>query len=237
MAKHYYLSKYSFADDFANALRDYYGESGVVIETAADNTIVFKCPSVCDKMVKITLWDYGTLAWIGQGSANMTQFHQMTGYYGQVNSVHLVLSDVFILFDTESVTASGSVLAAKLSNGRYFVSGGGSYRSTWNEDVGVNKCLFTDTMELKPIRVVEPVSSGFKSAGKYLVWPVHVANDLEVELNADGSFAYIPGVMVASSTGRPIVGDNYYLSQSDIGGYNTDRMYRNDQLYVELETE
>lgn len=230
MAKYFRLSNATFADDFKKALEAYYGD-GVTVTSASNKTIIFTCLAVCDKELKFEATNAGFNPFIGT-----VHFSRSNG--GTADGYNLILSDSFLLLDTVSSNSAyrNSALAAKLTNGRYMVAGGqgtdeyDGYREN-------NKCLFTDTMVIRPIRMVAPVTSGFKSNGKLCLLPSFVADDLEMELNDDGTFASIPGLYLAATSGAGIVGSNYYLSNAPLKGLSTEGIYCLSQKYVELEME
>lgn len=232
MAKYFSLSNATFADDFKAALEAYYGD-GVTIESASGSTIIFQCPAVCDKVLKFVVTG-GFNAFIGDTSASMIQFTYV--YNGSGNSLNLILADSFILLDSLTSDHNTSALVAKLTNGRYMVAGGNTTGShaTYTKN---NKCLFTDTMTTRPIRMICPYDTGAKSNGKLCLFPSYVADNTEVELNADGTFASIPGLWLATTTGAPVVGGNYYLSHSNLKGLSEEGVYCYTQKYVELEME
>lgn len=232
MAKYYSLANTTLADDFKAALEDYYGD-GVTIESASGSTIIFQCPAVCDKVLKFVSTG-GFNAFIGDTSASMIQFTFV--YTGSGSSLNLILADSFILLDSLTNEHNTSALVAKLTNGRYMVAGGNTTGShgTYTQR---SKCLFTNTMTTRPIRMICPYSTGAKSNGKLCLFPSYLADDTEVELNADGTFASVPGLWLAPTTGTPVVGSNYYLSHSNLKGLSEEGVYCHTQKYVELETE
>lgn len=234
MAKYFSLSTATFADDFKAALESYYGD-GVTIESASGTTIIFQCPAVCDKVLKFMKSGGGFNAYIGDTSNSMTRFSYSSD--GTVTMYHLILADAFILIDTVSTNHTTSALVAKLTNGRFMVSGGLSKSNSGDNYKTDNKCCFTDTMALRPIRMLTPYPNDLKSNRKLCLFPSFMADDMEMELNADGTFAYIPGLLLANTAGAPIVGGNYYLSQSGLYGQNADGTYCHTQKYVELEME
>lgn len=227
MANYYALSTATFATDFQAALLDYYGEDGVNIVSLSGNTIEFECPAICDKTLKFTKNDAGFSAY-----CNGTQF---SNAYNQstASGYHLVLADAFALIDSLSGNFRNSALVAKLTNGRFICTGGMMNLVATNYR-GNNKCLFTDTMVLRPIRLLAPYTTNAVSGGKMCLFPSYLSNDTEVELNEDGTFAYIPGLYLACTTGTPVVGGNYYLSQSGIMGTDADGYYCYSQKYVAI---
>ena len=99
-------------------------------------------------------------------------------------------------------------------------------------------CMYSDTLTAASIRFVGiSTTANFKSSGKIVLFPSYFANDFEMELNADGSFAYIEGLFCTAKYVRsePIVGGDYYISAAPIRGNATNGIYVNNSLYVELE--
>ena len=233
MAKYFCLSASTFADDCRAALESYYGE-GAVIESASDKTIIFSVPAVCDKVLKFVKSD-GVNAYIGDTSSSMKQFS--FAYSGSPTEYNLVLSEAFILLDTGGTsTYRNSALIAKLTNGRCMVAGG-TVSSYGNSYCANNKCCFTDTMTLRPIRFIAPYSVNAKSNGKMCLLPSFVVDDNEVELNADGTFASVPDLWLTTTTGAAVLGSNYYLSTGNLKGIESEGVYCYTQKYVELEME
>ena len=234
MSKYFRLSPTTFAADCQAALESYYGD-GAIIESASGTTIIFKVPAVCDKVLKFVKTGGGVSAYIGDTSSSMKQLSY--SYGGTATEFHLILSEAFILVDTESTSSyRDSAFVAKLTNGRYMVAGGtvSSYSGTHCVN---NKCCFTDTMVLRPIRFICPYNIQAKSNGKLCLLPSFVADDQEVELNADGTFASVPGMWLTTTTGSPVKGSNYYLSNSNLKGLETEGVYCYTQKYVELDME
>ena len=235
MAKYFSLSPNTFANDCKAALESYYGD-GVAIESASGTTIIFKVPAVCDKVLKFVKTTGGVNAYIGDTSSSMKQLSYSGG--GTVTEFNLILSEAFILLDTVSTSSyKDSVFIAKLTNGRYMAAGGtvASYNSTYCAN---NKCCFTDTMVLRPIRFICPYNLQVKSAGKLCLLPSFVADEQEIELNADGTFASVPGLwLTTSNSTTPVVGSNYYLSTGNLHGLENEGVYCYTQKYVELDME
>ena len=235
MAKYFNVGSNTFADDFKAALESYQGD-GVTIESASGNTVVFRCPAVCDKVLKILCAASGTRAYIGDSSSSMVQFSN--SYDGATEGLHVILSESFILIDTQATGGKrNSSLMARLSNGRYMVVVGLLDNETYDGYLGNNKGCFTYDMVLRPIRMVTPYATNAKSNGKMCLFPSYVLDNDEVELNADGTFADIPGLWLTATRGAPVVGSNYYLSQSGLRGLSSEGQYCYTQKYVELEKE
>ena len=231
MAKYFSLSNSTFGTGFKAALEEYYGD-GVVVESASNSTIIFQCPAVCDKVLKfVTSATFN--AFVGDTSSSMTQFSY--AYIGSSLNYNLILADSFILLDSLSGDHNNSALVARLTNGRYMVAGGNTQsHSTYNV---YNKCLFTDTMVVRPIRMIAPFSTNVKSNGRMCLFPSYLADDTEVELNADGTFASITGLWLTTSGGDPVVGSNYYLSRGGLNGVPAEGVYCYTRKYVELDLE
>lgn len=186
--------------------------------------------------MKFASYSAGVDAYVGDTSASMTQFG--SPYNNEVGgNYNLILADTFIIIDSlSSSDCRNSVLVAKLTNGRYMVSSG-TVTSNTGDSYRNHHCYFTDTMVRRPIRMIAPYAQTLKSNGKLCLFPSYIADDTEVELNADGTFASIQGLLLASTTGKSIVGANYYLSQSGLWGRQVDGTYCHTQKYVELEME
>lgn len=229
MAKYFSLSYSNFGTEFEAALEEYYGD-GVTIESATSTACLFACPAISDKSLKIEVFNSGVRAYVvadgHQRFANVYTNGTTVGY-------HLILSDAFILVDSMSTTDyRNSVLAARLTNGRPIVTAG-CISTNANYLAGNHHC-FTDTMEWCTIRMFTPYPQNARSNGKLCLLPSFLSADLEMVLNADGTFASIPGLWLASSTGSPVAGSNYYLSQSGLSGNSPDGICCYTQKYVEL---
>ena len=233
MARYYSLSPSTFADDFRAALEDYYG-SGVTIESASGNTIVFTCPAICDKVLKFEKFNSGFLAYFGDDSSKMTQF--TNSYSGSNNTgLHLVLSEAFLLLESTvlSDTATSAVVG-RLTNGRHLVTGGTTSDNPYY--TGGNKSYFTDDTVYKAICIISPYQNNIKHGGKMCLWPAFVACDGEIETDVDTTFASIPGLFVTfAQSGERTGGSNFYLSKGAI--YSEPSSYRccNTRKYIELE--
>lgn len=227
MANYYALSTATFARDFHAALLDYYGVDGVTIVSLSDTSIEFECPAICDKTLKFTKTEAGFNAY-----CNGAHFSSAYGI-NIASGYNLVLSDAFALIDTLSGQYRNSAMVAKLTSGRFVCTGGTVNTAASSYRVN-NKCLFTDTMVLRPIRLLAPYSTNSVSGGKLCLFPSYLADDTEVELNADGTFAYIPGLYLTCTAGTPVVGGNYYLSQSGLVGTETEGYYCYTQKYVSI---
>ena len=227
MANYYALSTATFARDFHAALLDYYSEEGVNIVSASDTSIEFDCPAICDKTLKFTKTEAGFNAYCnGTHFSSAYSINVASGY-------NLVLSNAFAILDTLSGQYRNSAMVAKLTNGRFICTGGTVNTAASSYRVN-NKCLFTDTMVLRPIRLLAPYSTNSVSSGKMCLFPSYLADDTEVELNDDGTFAYISGLYLTCTAGTPVVGGNYYLSQSGLVGTETEGYYCYTQKYVAI---
>lgn len=227
MANYYALSTATFARDFHAALLDYYGEEGVTIVSVSDTTIEFECPAICDKVLKFTKTEPGFNAYCNGTHFSAAHSNNVASGY------NLVLSDAFALIDTLSGNYRNSAMVAKLTNGRFICTGGTISTAASNYRAN-NKCLFTNTMVLRPIRLLAPYTTNAVSSGKMCLFPSYLADDTEVELNDDGTFAYVPGLYLTCTVGTPVVGGNYYLSQSGLVGTETEGYYCYTQKYVAI---
>lgn len=228
MAKCYYISNATSINDVRNALLDYYGEYGVTIVSETDTALEFVCPAVCDKTLKFARNNAGFNAF-----CEGTQFSYSS--YGVPDGFYLILSGAFLLLEIIGNDNSGnSALAARLTNGRYMCAGGTDTTTSTTAAYEKNKCMFTDTMVIRPIRMLSPHPYNVVSKGRLCLYPAYVADDREVVLNEDGSFASIPGLYITSKQGAPILGGNYFLSRSGLRGTSAEGLYRTTQLFIGL---
>lgn len=253
MAKHYELTMEAWWTEIEAALRDYYAD-GVEITYVGSDGIVFRMPNFCELYMQIQIAVNGSsqasaYAKLSVSSAisadtgkltNATVISNTTGYpSSDLTTINLVLADSFILIQSgTSVGAVGATttLIAKCSNGRcLFVTGG----ALQNDVHRYKYCMFADALTHTPIRFLSPTSLIVKSAKKEVLVPSYFANYPEMELNSDGSFAYIPGLYLTTRTSiiSPIVGANYYIGVSPITSNVTNGTYCQNSFFVELETE
>lgn len=248
MAKYYELTLASWHTDLEAALKNYYGDGAVVHKSASDG-VVFSCPQISDKYMRIRLYQShasysqytlhlyvaaslstdGTLASAVTVGA-LTNNNYENNHKG---GLHLVLADKFLLMQccATNTTYAHTILVAQCTNGRYmFIVGTSGAANTYS--------MYSDTLTATPIRFVSmSTSTAFKSAGKLVMLPSYFANDTEMELNVDGSFAYIEGLYCPAKyvTTEPLVGGNYYIAFAPIRGNATHGVYAANSLYVELE--
>ena len=247
MAKHYELTAATWFTDLEAALKNYYGDGAVIHKSASDG-VVFSCPQISDKYMRIRM--YGPVDGYEQYQLHLYVANEVnsdgtlksavtvaaptnSNYSHNYKGVHVVLADKFLLMQNGSsnITYATSILVAKCSNGRcLFITGCGGTLAM--------DCMYSDKLTAEPIRFVSMAThANFKSSGKLVMLPSYFANDSEMELNEDGSFAYIEGLFCTAKyvTSEPITGGNYYISLAPIRGNSANGIYANSSLYVELE--
>ena len=240
MAKYYSLVYSSFAADFKAALEDYYGD-GVTVESASGQTIEFSCPQICDKPLYISngkpLSSAPTYVLVGKCGDVTFQSSNEYSSKGSVEPYHLILSDDFLLLqlvDSVSVAYSTTILVAKTTNGRFLCMGGSGVQG--NKNYGV--CQFTDEVDNRPVWFMTPCQKPFRTAKKIPIFKSHFAIGGEMELNDDGTFAYIDGLyLTGEKTAGGIVGLNYFLSNDSVGGNSTNGVYMPNAFYVDIDLE
>lgn len=232
MAKYFSLTRAAFGTDFQAALEEYYGDD-VVVESASGGAITFSCPVIKNKVIKFETYSNSYRSYIGDTSASLVQVGNPYPYDGAINNYDLILSDAFIILDAVSHASGHKALIATLTNGRpIFIVGAENGTIDYR---GTARGYYVDTNEFRPIRLVAPYNSGAKSKGKLCLWKSYVLNDTELELNEDDSFAYIPDLWLAPTSGSRVVGGNYYLSQGNVMGASGYGTLCYSQKYVELD--
>lgn len=235
MAKYYSLVFSSFAVDFKAALEDYYGD-GVSVTSASGTEIQFSCPQICDKPLRI--WNYkdsSTPSIMLQGSCNGVTFISGSPWDGGsvLQPYHLVLADNFLLLqlvDSGVNTDSSAILIAKLTNGRSLCLGSRSHTNSQ----GVP--YFTDDATIRPIWFMAPSQKKLRAGKKIPIVKSYLAIGSEMELNADGTLAYIDGLyLTAEHNLGGVVGMNYFLSHDIFRGNSSNGIYMPNAFYVELE--
>ena len=237
MAKYYKLAFSSFAVDFAAALTDYYG-AAVTIDSASGQTITFSCPQICDKSLTISNRNpiSSSPTHFLKGVCDGVTFQDGSSWGSKADiGYHLVLADSFLLLqlvDSGDKAQSTAILIAKITNGRFLCMGGGSSTSSGSSGI----CKFTDEAENRPIWFMAPYQKRLQSGKKIPVFKSYFAINGEMELNADGSFAYIEDLhLTGEITTGGIVGHNYFLSHDIIRGNGTNGIYMPNAFFVELE--
>ena len=241
MAKHYSIPYGTFAVDFETALKDYYGD-GATIESASGRAITFTCPQICDKLLALSTFgnNYHPTLYLKGVFDGAVTFHSggsTASSGGSSNSAvgpyHLILADNFLLLqvvDSGTATFSSSILVAKTTNGRFLCMGGLNGTSTYG------KCYFTDDPNSRPVYFMAPAKKRVRMGKKIPIVQSYFAVNGEMELNADGTLAYIEGLYLTGEiTTGGIVGLNYFLSNASINGSTTDGTFMPSAFYVELE--
>lgn len=248
MAKYYELTLTAWFTDLATALTDYYGDA-VTIHSSASAGVVFSCPQISDKYMRIRLYQpngsysqYTLNLYVANSLNTDGTLASATTVGGYTNDkyennhkggLHLVLADKFLLMQcgASNLTYAHTILVAQCTNGRYmFIAGASNAVNMYS--------MYSDTLTAAPIRFISMSTNAvFKSSGKLVLLPSYFATNYEMELNTDGSFAYVEGLFCTSKylTNAPIVGENYYMSFAPIRGNATHGIYVNNSLYIELE--
>lgn len=238
-ARYYSLSLDAFTSELEAALLDFYG-AGVTIESSGSD-LVFQCPAICDKTLMISRraghgnfrYLYGTVDGVAF-SGGTADFYSGSGACAP-SVIHAVLADNFILiqhWDSGRVYMSSSILVAKVTSGRFLCMG------AWQGDYGWSKCLFTDDLDVdRPVKFITPRTDiTAQSNQKMPCFKSAFTVGTELELNPDGSVAYIDGLylsMLPDYVG--MVGLNYYLSKSILRGSNAQGVYMPNAFYVPIE--
>ena len=247
MARYYPLNYSTFGADFKAALEDYYGSS-VTIHAVEDRSITFSCPKICDKPVKIgtaipstsfqtknldcTVYTDDTMA-TGVSVMKFNDYASGT-FYGY----YLVLSRRFLLLQTGYSDRPGvySILVANATNGRSLVICG-----TGTSDSGSNaRCLYTDVMKLTQIRLdMMATGNAFMSGNQLLLKPVFFGEEYKLDLNEDGTLAYIDGLYSCGKfeAYQPHIGSNYFISACGIYGNTSLGAYAPGTFYIGLESD
>ena len=245
MARYYPLNYETFGADIQAALEDYYG-NGVTIHNVEALGVTFSCPQICDKPIQIatkvmsTSYEAKSLICYVYPDDTLdsgVRIMDFTDYLpGTFYGYHLVLSPKFLLLQSAYSARSGalSVLVAKASNGRCLVVSGSAESLTPSNA----RCLYTDKMEQTHIRFdMMPVGTPFVHGGKILIRPVLFGEEYNLDMNEDGTPAYIDGLYSCGSyeAQRPHVGLNYYLSISGIRTITSHGTYAPGTFYIELD--
>lgn len=196
----------AFGTDLANALTAKY-EAGVTIHYSDDNQVIFSCPAVSNKVVRIfkeqvyynTSEHYDRLnCYYGDSYTSGTTMVNSVTFCGSTRSgstidasayidyADVVLGDQFILicFPTDR---SQMCLIGKATNGMFFCIG-------WNAESGYNNAKALPTDETKG-EIEFPVQGfSYYDSGNYIIAPVILTISGKVQKNIDGSFATIPGL-------------------------------------------
>lgn len=225
--KYYGLSSASFIDLLSAALTDKYG-AGVTINYTDENNIVFSCPAISDKVIKIN-WThyvytagaremdylkcyYGDAWTLDTTITNQVQVSGDSIAQGAVVSAlwtfttaELVLGDSFLYISFDG-SVPQSALFGKLSNGKFVAMG-------WNPRLAYNvNChgYLTDGS----IGEVEAVtlSSICNDAGKFVVMPLLFTQAGALILNTDASYATIAGIYNAAYKTN-VVAETFYSSR------------------------
>ena len=149
---YYRMLTTSFADwlgSFKAALLDRYGE-GVTINSQSTSEIVFTCPAISEKSIKLVT-NFGYFGKISNGSFASEQtfaFH----YYGSFSLIpHLVLGDTFLLLSGYTDGMETSFLVAKTQGGVSLCCFGVAYNSASR----YQNCRFFDATNNKDIDFVD----------------------------------------------------------------------------------
>lgn len=250
MARHYELTMAAWWTEIEAALRDFYVDGAEITYVGSDG-IVFRVPEICELYMQIVLSiPYGTNASInlqvsstvvadtGKLESAVVVAKQSGSPNGTDRGIHLVLADSFILFQSGSTVSYGSMnsLIAKCSNGRSLlangVGGGGS-------DGQYRYCMYADELTAFSLKFLAPACVSMKSDKKEVLYTSYFGISNEMELNEDGTFAYIPGLYLSTRDVDycPIVGENYYIGLRDFGGNAARGMHCLSPFFVELEME
>lgn len=245
MARYYPLNYQTFGADLKTALEDYYG-SGVTILKTEDSNITFLCPAIFERPMKVTAYQpSSSVAVTGIAclvysdetlASSVTVANSISYASGTFYGISMVLAKKFMLIQTEysDTRCVNSFLAARATNGRSFVVCGNNYENSNNA-----RCLFADKMQLTQIRFyMQSTGQVFTVGNRYLLTPTFFGENYELELNEDGTLAYVEGLYSCGRyvSSQPIVGDNYYLSVSGIRGSVTNGIYAPGTFYIGLDT-
>ena len=230
MARYYPLNYATFGADIQAALEDFYG-NGVTIHKVEALSITFSCPNICDKPIKIAArilhnaYEAKSIDCYVYPDDTLTsgvRIIEINEYLpGTFYGYHLVLSKRFLLAQTGYSDRSGafSLLVAKASNGRCLVLSGAADSMTSNNA----RCLYTDKMTLTQIRL-DMMSTGnvFVCGNQFLLKPVFFGEEYNLDVNEDGSLAYIDGLYSCGKyeAFQPQIGSNYYISVSGVRSNN-----------------
>lgn len=215
MAKHYALGN-SYSDlrvQFDAALQDYYG-AGVTIHYSSSYYVVFSCPAISDKVLRVefrsngTSWFYGDAYVSSYNISNQVQFVYTTSY--GANQTDLVLSDDYLLAVITSATVGvqGVALIGEMTNGDFVVAGCGTTSS-------INAAY--NTTQARQSKLIG-WNTGFKDAsGKLYKQPLLIAAiNGSLELNGS-SPATVSGIYNASGPKNPslTVGPDYLITPTN----------------------
>jgi hypothetical protein len=116
----------TIASQIAAALTDFYG-AGVTIHYADGTNLVFSCPAICDKVIKMLLASsqfqfYCGNAWTSGTTITNSVTIQGESWGACVTDMYLILSDEFFLFvDPTTPTDPSTFLVAKTTDDTFFI--------------------------------------------------------------------------------------------------------------------
>lgn len=196
----------AFGSDLANALTTKYG-AGVTIHYSDDNQVIFSCPMVSNKVVRIfkeQLYyasneymdrlncSYGDSYTSGTTMTSPVTFCGNTRSGSSIDAIayidyaDVVLGDQFILICFPTAR-SQMCLIGKATNGMFFCIG-------WNAEAGSSSARALPTDGTKG-EIEFPVQGfPYYDSGNYIIAPVILTISGKVLKNVDDSFATIPGL-------------------------------------------
>lgn len=206
--KLYLINRSDFGYLLERALNKTYG-IGVTIHYSDDDEVIFTCPQVCDKVLRIwkeqvyydgdeyfdklrcsysDSWTSGTtLVNEVQFSGNMRSGSAVDAY-GYILDAAVVLGENFILVSFEC-SRNQMALIGKLTNGQYLCMGfNGEYGYSLN-----THGFLTDGTEGEVL--IPTITEPFKDGTTMILLPVvFLLNKLFIIKNQDGTFATIEGL-------------------------------------------
>jgi hypothetical protein len=238
------IQRATFIDSIESALISKYG-AGITIHYKDANNIIFSCPGVLDKVIRIfrnyviysagskeidKLMCYYGDAWTS--GTTITNAKQFSGdalsdgyYYGMslITTADLVLGDDFIYISINSPVPQMAIMG-KLTNGKFITIGFTSRTVVSGANPPAPNVNSHGYMTDGTVGEVELVvmSNVCNDNGKFVIMPLLFTLAGALILNADGTYATITGMYNAARKARAFAltfycsGNNYYSATSNL---------------------
>lgn len=229
MAK-YYIS--NSMTDIKNALVDYYG-ANVTIHSDSTTQIIFSCPQVSDKVIKLTgfsdirAW-FGD-AFVGTDITNSVEFGGSTTT-GTTSIAHIVCGDSFIIINVLASTLNSRVLIfSQLTNNDFAVLGmigatSSSYRTSLKSYLTQSNTEFH----------LASIARDFNLGAKALLFKPLLITSLGALYDENGYISFKEIYTVSKMVGNSNIskGAGYFLTSSDL--FEESGEAHQNSLFVEV---